>query len=102
MNCPVTPDLNAICLAASRAVGGGALAVDLLEDPDRGLLVNEVNHTMEFHSSAPATGVDIPGRVIDYALSVAQGISTSIEYTPSPFYTQVSELPLQGSPRPLL
>jgi [lysine-biosynthesis-protein LysW]--L-2-aminoadipate ligase len=72
-NCPVTPELNAACLAASRAVGGGVLAVDVLEDPDRGLLVNEVNHTMEFHSSVPATGVDIPGKIIDYALAVAAG-----------------------------
>jgi [lysine-biosynthesis-protein LysW]--L-2-aminoadipate ligase len=69
----VTPELNAACLAASRAVGGGVLAVDVLEDPDRGLLVNEVNHTMEFHSSVPATGVDIPGKIIDYALAVAAG-----------------------------
>lgn len=70
-NCPVTPALNAICLAAARAVGGGVLAVDVLEDPDRGFLINEVNHTMEFHASAPATGIDIPGAVADYAMRVA-------------------------------
>ncbi len=69
-NCPVTPELNAICLAAAQAVGGGVLAVDLLEDPDRGLLINEINHTMEFHTSVPATGIDIPGRVIDYAAAI--------------------------------
>jgi [lysine-biosynthesis-protein LysW]--L-2-aminoadipate ligase len=71
-NCPVTPDLSAVCLAAARAVGGGVLAIDVLEDPDRGFLVNEVNHTMEFHSSAPATGVDIPGKVIEYTAAVAR------------------------------
>jgi [lysine-biosynthesis-protein LysW]--L-2-aminoadipate ligase len=65
-NCPVTPDLSAVCVAAAKAVGSGVLAIDVLEDPDRGYLVNEVNHTMEFHSSAPATGVDIPGKVIEY------------------------------------
>ncbi len=70
-NCPVTPDLNAICLAAAKAVGGGVLAIDVLEDPDRGFLINEVNHTMEFHASAPATGIDIPGRVADYAVQLA-------------------------------
>ena len=32
------------------------------EDPDRGLLVNEVNYTMEFRNSIAPTGVDIPGR----------------------------------------
>jgi len=70
-NCPVTPELNAICLAAAKAVGGGVLAIDLFEDPERGLTVNEVNHTMEFHSSVPATGVDIPGKVVEYTLAVA-------------------------------
>jgi [lysine-biosynthesis-protein LysW]--L-2-aminoadipate ligase len=70
--CRVTPELNAVCVAAAHAVGGGVLAVDVLEDPTRGYLVNEVNHTMEFHSSAPATGVDIPGRVVEYAAEVGQ------------------------------
>jgi len=67
-NCPVTPELNAICVAAAQAVGGGVLAIDVLEDADRSFLINEVNHTMEFHSSVPATGVDIPGKVIDYVI----------------------------------
>ena len=71
-NCPVTPELNAVCMAATRAVGGGALAIDVLEDPDRGFLINEINHTMEFHSSVPATGVDIPGLIVEYAPGVAQ------------------------------
>ncbi|MGH2524125.1 MAG: hypothetical protein ACRDH2_16585, partial [Anaerolineales bacterium] len=70
--CPVTPELNAVCVAAASAVGGGVLAIDVLEDPERGFLVNEVNHTMEFHSSVPATGVDIPGQVIDYAVEVGR------------------------------
>ena len=71
-NCPVTPEINAICMQAAHAVGGGVLALDLFEDADRGLLINEINHTMEFHSSVPATGIDIPGKVVDYALAVAK------------------------------
>jgi len=59
--CPVTPELHDICQAAARAVGGGVLAIDVLEDAQRGYLVNEVNHTMEFHTTVPTTGVDIPG-----------------------------------------
>ncbi|MBI4316361.1 MAG: lysine biosynthesis protein LysX [Chloroflexi bacterium] len=70
--CPVTPELHAICAAAARAVGGGVLAIDLLEDPNRGLLVNEVNHTMEFHTTVPTTGVDIPGFIIDYTVAVGR------------------------------
>lgn len=70
-NCPVTPELGDLCTRAARAVGGGVLAVDVFEDPDRGLLINEINHTMEFRNSIAPTGVDIPGRVVDYALAVA-------------------------------
>jgi [lysine-biosynthesis-protein LysW]---L-2-aminoadipate ligase len=69
--CPVTPELNALCVGAAQAVGGGVLAIDVLEDPDRGLLINEINHTMEFRNSIEPTGVDIPGRVADYVLAQA-------------------------------
>lgn len=71
--CPVTPDLHEICGRAAQAVGGGVLAVDLFEHPERGYLVNEVNHTMEFHTTKPLTGVDIPGLMVDYTLAVARG-----------------------------
>jgi [lysine-biosynthesis-protein LysW]--L-2-aminoadipate ligase len=55
---------------AARAVGGGVLAIDLFES-DRGLLVNEVNYTMEFRNSIDTTGVNIPDKVIDYVISCA-------------------------------
>lgn len=71
-NCPVTPELNRLCVDAANAVGGGVLAVDVLEDPDRGFLVNEVNYTMEFRNSIAPTGVDIPDRIVDYVLQVAR------------------------------
>jgi [lysine-biosynthesis-protein LysW]--L-2-aminoadipate ligase len=65
-NCPLYDELVEVSLRAARAVGGGVLAVDLLES-GRGLLVNEVNHTMEFRNSVTTTGVDIPARVVRYA-----------------------------------
>ncbi|HEY4388520.1 MAG TPA: lysine biosynthesis protein LysX [Ktedonobacteraceae bacterium] len=68
-NCPVTPELNALCVRAAQAMGGGILAVDLFEDPERGLLVNEINATMEFRNSIAPTGVDIPGEMIEYVLN---------------------------------
>lgn len=71
--CPITPELNKICVAAARAVGGGVLAVDVLEDTQRGFLVNEVNYTMEFRNSITTTGVDIPNKIIDYVLAVGRG-----------------------------
>lgn len=70
--CPITPELDEICVRAARAVGGGVLAVDVLEHPDRGFLINEINHTMEFHTTVPTTGVDIPGMMVDYLLKVAR------------------------------
>ncbi len=70
--CPVTPEIDRISLAAARAVGGGVVAIDILEDPERGYLINEVNHTMEFHSTVPLTGVDIPGMIVEYTLEVAK------------------------------
>ena len=71
-NCPVTPELNDICVRAAKAVGGGVVAIDVLEDPNRGLLINEVNYTMEFRNSIAPTGVDIPGRMVDFTLRVAK------------------------------
>lgn len=65
-NVPVTDEINDLCVRAARAVGGGVLAIDLLEHPDRGLQVNEVNSTMEFRNSVAPTGVDIPGLVVEY------------------------------------
>lgn len=70
--CPVTPELNDLCVRAATAVGGGVVAIDVFEDPDRGLLINEVNYTMEFRNSIEPTGVDIPGRIVDFALAVAR------------------------------
>ncbi|MHB8627929.1 MAG: lysine biosynthesis protein LysX [Aggregatilineales bacterium] len=70
-NCPVTPEIGDLAVQAAHAVGGGVLAVDLLESPERGFLVNEINHTMEFRNSIAPTGVDIPGRVVEYALAWA-------------------------------
>jgi len=71
-NCPVTDQIAELSLAAARAVGGGVLAVDLLES-ECGLLVNEVNYTMEFRNSIDTTGVNIPGKVVEYVVAQAEG-----------------------------
>jgi len=68
-NCPVTPDLDSLCTLAAQAVGGSILAVDVLEDEERGFLVNEINATMEFRNSIAPTGVDIPQEMLEYILS---------------------------------
>ncbi len=69
-NCPVTPEIRELSLRAAKAVGGGVIAVDLLESPE-GLLVNEVNYTMEFRNSIDTTGVNIPAKIVDYVIGKA-------------------------------
>ena len=68
--CPLSPEIRHLSLAAAQAVGGGILAVDLLETDDGRLLVNEVNHTPEFHGAMQAVDVDIAGRMADYVLQM--------------------------------
>ena len=70
-NCPVTSELRDVSLRAAQAVGGGVLAVDLIES-DKGLLAHEVNYTVEFRNSIAPTGVNIPDRILDYALEVGR------------------------------
>jgi [lysine-biosynthesis-protein LysW]---L-2-aminoadipate ligase len=70
-NCVLTHSLVSLCRRAAAAVGGGVLAVDLLEREDE-LLISEVNATMEFRNSIDVTGVDIPGHVADFVVSAAR------------------------------
>jgi [lysine-biosynthesis-protein LysW]--L-2-aminoadipate ligase len=65
--CEVSNDIAAISIAAAKAVGGGIVAVDLFESA-QGLLVNEVNYTMEFRNSIDTTGIDIPAVVASYVI----------------------------------
>ncbi len=69
-NCPVTDELRTIALDAASALGGGLVAVDLVE-MEGGLRVIEVNHTMEFRNSVTTTGVDIPEAVVRYVSDLA-------------------------------
>ncbi len=67
--CEVTDELDKLCRKAAAAVGGGFLSVDILEH-ERGLLVNELNYTPEFHGFIEATGIDVANHVIDYVQQV--------------------------------
>ncbi|HSV67708.1 MAG TPA: lysine biosynthesis protein LysX [Mycobacteriales bacterium] len=68
--CELTPELVKLTRLAATAVGGGAVAVDLIERADGELLVNEVNHTMEFHGLVAATGLDLADRLVGYLQEV--------------------------------
>jgi [lysine-biosynthesis-protein LysW]---L-2-aminoadipate ligase len=65
---PVTNELEDLALKAAKAVGGGIVGVDMMEDKKRGLIVHEVNNTVEFHGAASVSNTDIPGAMIDYAI----------------------------------
>jgi [lysine-biosynthesis-protein LysW]--L-2-aminoadipate ligase len=67
--CKVTKELDDLSVRAARAVGGEIVGVDLMESKD-GLVVHEVNNTTEFKNTVPATGVDIPGLIVDYLASI--------------------------------
>ena len=70
--CPISAEIADLSLAAADAVGGGILAVDLLETREGQLLVNEVNHTPEFHGAASATDADIAGIIVNHILEMAK------------------------------
>jgi [lysine-biosynthesis-protein LysW]---L-2-aminoadipate ligase len=67
----VTPELRELALRAADAMGGGVLAVDILESP-RGPLVLEVNPTPEFKTLTGATGADVAGRIVEYAVGLGR------------------------------
>ena len=69
--CPVTPEIEAMAIAACRAVGARWAGVDLVET-DRGLLCIEVNSGGEFHGLMTTTDVDIAGAIVEEAVALAR------------------------------
>jgi len=70
--CPVSEEIRGLSLRAARAVGGEIVAVDLLESDAGGLLVNEVNHTPEFHGATRVVDIDVAGAMADYVIGRAK------------------------------
>lgn len=66
--CEITKELEDVCMKASEAVGGGILGVDIMEDEKRGLVVHEVNNTVEFKGLAKVSKKNIPKEMIDFAI----------------------------------
>ncbi|MDF0682112.1 MAG: lysine biosynthesis protein LysX [Candidatus Nitrosocosmicus sp.] len=62
----VTSELEELALRAASAVGAGVLGIDMMEDEKRGLVVHEINNTVEFRGASLATGIDIADMIIDY------------------------------------
>ncbi|MGI0081929.1 MAG: lysine biosynthesis protein LysX [Nitrosopumilaceae archaeon] len=70
--CEITKELEDVCMKASKAVGGGILGVDLMEDEKRGLVVHEVNNTVEFKGLAKVAKKNIPKEMIDFTVKSAR------------------------------
>lgn len=69
--CEITKELEDVCMRAAKAVGGGILGVDVMEDKKRGLVVHEVNNTVEFKGLAKVAKKDIPKEMINFAIKSA-------------------------------
>jgi [lysine-biosynthesis-protein LysW]--L-2-aminoadipate ligase len=69
--CEITKELEDVCMKAAKAVGGGILGIDLMEDKKRGLVVHEVNNTVEFKGLAKVAKKNIPKEMIDFAIKSA-------------------------------
>ena len=68
----LTKQLEDTVLKAAESVGGGILGVDLMEDEEEGLVVHEINNTVEFRGAASVCKSDIPGSMVDYLISLSK------------------------------
>jgi [lysine-biosynthesis-protein LysW]--L-2-aminoadipate ligase len=66
--CEITKEIEDLCEKTSKAVGGGILGIDLMEDKKKGLVVHEVNNTVEFKGLVKVSKKNIPKEMIDYAV----------------------------------
>jgi len=66
--CQITKEMEDLCEKTSKAVGGGILGIDLMEDKERGLVVHEVNNTVEFKGLVKVSEKNIPKEMIDYVV----------------------------------
>ena len=67
--CEITKEIEDLCEKTSKAVGSGILGIDLMEDKERGLVVHEVNNTVEFKGLVKVSKKNIPKEMIDYAIT---------------------------------
>jgi len=67
--CEITKEMEDLAVKASKAMGGGILGIDMMEDEKRGLVVHEVNNTVEFKGLARVSKRNIPKEMIEFALN---------------------------------
>lgn len=66
--CPLSNELEDMVLKASKAVGGGVLGVDAMEGSD-GLVIHEINSTVEFRGAQNSSTTDIAEEIVDYTIN---------------------------------
>ncbi|MCE2505932.1 MAG: lysine biosynthesis protein LysX [Nitrosopumilaceae archaeon] len=67
--CEITKEMEDMASKASKAMGGGILGIDMMEDEKNGLVVHEVNNTVEFKGLARVAQRNIPKEVVEFALN---------------------------------
>jgi [lysine-biosynthesis-protein LysW]--L-2-aminoadipate ligase len=60
--------MEEMAIKASKAMGGGILGIDMMEDEERGIVVHEVNNTVEFKGLTKVAKRNIPKEMIEFAL----------------------------------
>ena len=67
--CEITKEMEDLAVKSSKAMGGGILGIDMMEDDKRGLIVHEVNNTVEFKGLARVAQRNIPKEMVEFALN---------------------------------
>ena len=66
--CEITNEMEDLAAKASKAMGGGILGVDMMESDEKGLVVHEVNNTVEFKGLSRVAEKNIPKEMVEFAL----------------------------------
>ena len=66
--CEITKEMEEMAIKASKAMGGGILGIDMMEDEEKGIVVHEVNNTVEFKGLARVAERNIPKEMVKFAL----------------------------------
>ncbi|MFB5604955.1 MAG: lysine biosynthesis protein LysX [Nitrosarchaeum sp.] len=67
--CEITKEIEDVSTKASKAMGGGILGIDIMEDEKRGFVVHEVNNTVEFKGLSKVSRRNIPKEMVEFALN---------------------------------
>jgi [lysine-biosynthesis-protein LysW]--L-2-aminoadipate ligase len=68
----ITPELEDIAIKAAQATKGEIVGIDLMETEKTGYVVIEVNGTPQFQGILKSTGINVPKRIVEYAVSQAK------------------------------